>query len=51
MPAAKALQYIEENKGRHFDPHVVDAFLSVFDKFLGYEHEILSLTDSEEPFL
>jgi HD-GYP domain-containing protein (c-di-GMP phosphodiesterase class II) len=51
MPAAKALQYIEENKGRHFDPRVVDAFLSVIDKFLRNEHEILSFTDSDEPLL
>jgi HD-GYP domain-containing protein (c-di-GMP phosphodiesterase class II) len=34
MSAAKALHYIEENRGRHFDPHVVDAFKNIYDKYL-----------------
>ena len=46
LPPTKALQYIEENRGRHFDPHIVDAFLLVYDKFLANEHKIPHLTDS-----
>ena len=34
FPYEKALAIIEEERGRHFDPKVVDAFLSVRDKVL-----------------
>jgi putative nucleotidyltransferase with HDIG domain len=34
LPASSALAYIEENKGSHFDPEVVEAFLRVYKKDL-----------------
>ena len=34
------LKYIGENKGKHFDPMVVDAFLNVYDEFLARYPEI-----------
>lgn len=34
LPASSALAYIEENKGSHFDPEVVEAFLLVYKKDL-----------------
>ncbi|HMW24623.1 MAG TPA: two-component system response regulator [Burkholderiaceae bacterium] len=33
FPAEEARQLIEEQRGRHFDPAVVDAFLATFDEF------------------
>ena len=33
MPHAKAVEIIKENKGKQFDPDVVDAFLELEDKF------------------
>ncbi len=51
MPAAKALHYIEENRGRHFDPQVVDAFMNVYNNFLCYEDDLPFSPDSEKsPF-
>jgi response regulator RpfG family c-di-GMP phosphodiesterase len=34
LPASTALDYIQENKGTHFDPQVVDAFLIVYENYL-----------------
>jgi HD-GYP domain-containing protein (c-di-GMP phosphodiesterase class II) len=34
LPSNTALNYIEDNRGSHFDPEVVDAFLIVYTKFL-----------------
>ena len=34
LPASTALNYIEENRGTHFDPNVVDAFLIVYEESL-----------------
>jgi HAMP domain-containing protein len=34
LPASTALAYIEENKGTHFDPRVVEAFFVVFERHL-----------------
>ncbi|MCJ7533951.1 MAG: HD domain-containing protein [Anaerolineales bacterium] len=34
LPAETALKYIEDNRGTHFDPKVVDAFLIVFTTLL-----------------
>lgn len=34
------LQYIEENKGKHFDPKVVIAFLNVYDEYLSMNPEL-----------
>jgi HD-GYP domain-containing protein (c-di-GMP phosphodiesterase class II) len=34
MPSATVLKYIQDNKGSHFDPTVVDAFLVVYDRYL-----------------
>jgi putative nucleotidyltransferase with HDIG domain len=33
-PAAKAVAYIQEERGRHFDPEVVDAFLEMRDLWM-----------------
>lgn len=33
MPHEKAVEIITEGKGRHFDPDIVDAFLSIAEKF------------------
>jgi len=35
IPASKALAYITENKGTHFDPEVVEAFIAVYERYLG----------------
>ncbi len=37
LPPATARKYIEDNKGSHFDPTVVNAFLIVYDKYLTEE--------------
>jgi response regulator RpfG family c-di-GMP phosphodiesterase len=34
LPASTALDYIQENKGTHFDPQVVDAFLIIYENYL-----------------
>ena len=34
LPENTALSYIEENRGSHFDPDVVDAFLIVYQQYL-----------------
>jgi putative two-component system response regulator len=33
FPHAKAVEIIEEDKGKQFDPDVVDAFLNLEEKF------------------
>jgi putative two-component system response regulator len=38
----EAFDYIKEERGRHFDPEVVDAFFAAKD-------EILSVKENEEP--
>jgi HD-GYP domain-containing protein (c-di-GMP phosphodiesterase class II) len=40
VPAETVLKYIEENKEQHFDPNIVDAFLVVYDEYLGNDSEI-----------
>jgi putative two-component system response regulator len=30
---SKAVSFIEEGKGRHFDPDIVDAFLEISEEF------------------
>ena len=30
-PEEKVKQYMQEQKGRHFDPELVDAFFSIYD--------------------
>lgn len=40
-PYRDALQFILDNKGSHFDPEVVDAFVSVYDEVIEYsEHHL-----------
>jgi HD-GYP domain-containing protein (c-di-GMP phosphodiesterase class II) len=39
LPASTALNYIEENRGTHFDPNVVDAFLIVYEESLAGQTE------------
>lgn len=34
LPASTALEYVQENRGTHFDPQVVEAFLIVYEKHL-----------------
>ena len=34
LPASTALSYIDENKGTHFDPDVVETFLIVYERYL-----------------
>ncbi len=36
MPHAKAVEIIKKDKGKHFDPDVVDAFLELEDKFRAF---------------
>jgi HD-GYP domain-containing protein (c-di-GMP phosphodiesterase class II) len=34
LPVNTALEYIEENRGSHFDPEVVDAFFIIYQQYL-----------------
>ena len=34
MPHAKAVAIIQEGRGSHFDPDIVDAFLALQDRFV-----------------
>ena len=43
LPASTALEYIQENRGTHFDPQVVDAFLIVYQKYLAEPDNFPSL--------
>ncbi len=36
-PAARALQYIQENSGTHFDPEVVSAFMNMLEELQGIQ--------------
>jgi putative two-component system response regulator len=38
MPHEKAVRIITEGRGNHFDPDIVDAFLSIQDAILGIAH-------------
>jgi HD-GYP domain-containing protein (c-di-GMP phosphodiesterase class II) len=41
-----ALKYLRENKGTHFDPECIDAFISQFSKISLIQHQLQDFLDS-----
>ncbi len=45
VPHSEAMKLIEKEKAQHFDPEIVNAFLSIEDRFRSIAYD---LADSEE---
>lgn len=46
-PFEKALEYIENNRGKHFDPKVADAFINSYAKIVAYDKSHADETQSD----
>jgi putative two-component system response regulator len=44
----KSMEIIREQRGKHFDPQVLDAFLAGFDEIMGVYHEFRDSEESQE---